>query len=41
MPRAKKEQSQEDIPVSQPKVFGYVVGRAPADQEHPDKNDKN
>lgn len=36
MPRAKKEKIEEKAQ-SEPKVFGYVVGRAPADQEHPDK----
>jgi len=41
MSKEKKEQSQKDTPVSQAKIFGYVVGKAPADQEHPDKNDKN
>ena len=24
-----------------PKTYGYVVGRRPADQDHPDKKKKN
>jgi hypothetical protein len=37
----KKTELEKSETDSSPKVFGWVAGKAPDQQEHPDKNDRN
>ncbi len=41
MARKKTELEKTETDSSSPKVFGWVAGKAPDQQEHPDKNDRN